>query len=220
MIWATVRSWSHFCWLYRASPSLTAKNIINPVSVLTIWWCPCVESSRVLLEEGVCYDQCVLLAKLLAFALLHFVLQGQRFLLLRVSLDFLLLHLSPLWWKGHRFRVLVLAGLVGIQSVLNIHWKDWFWSWNCNIWQPDVKNWLIGKDPDAGKDRRQEEKGKTEDKMVGWHHQLNRHETEQTPGEDEGQGRLVCCSPWSCKVMDVTEQLNNNNNSQYSSSIN
>ena len=62
MIWATVSSWSFLCWLYRASPSLAAKNIINLISVLTIWWCPCVESSLVLLEEGVCYDQCVLLA--------------------------------------------------------------------------------------------------------------------------------------------------------------
>ena len=64
MIWATVSSWSCFCWLYRASPSLAAKNIINLISVLAIWWCPRVESSLLLLEEGVCYDQCVLLAKL------------------------------------------------------------------------------------------------------------------------------------------------------------
>ena len=64
MFWATVSSWSCFCWLYRVSPSLAAKNIISLISVLTIWWCPCVESSLVLLQEGVCYDQCVLLAKL------------------------------------------------------------------------------------------------------------------------------------------------------------
>ena len=57
LIWATVSSQSCFCWLYRVSPSLAAKNIINLISVLTIWWCPCVESSLVLLEEGVCYDQ-------------------------------------------------------------------------------------------------------------------------------------------------------------------
>ena len=63
MIWATVSSQSCFCWLYRASPSLAAKNIICLISVLTIWWCPCIESSLVLLEEGVCNDQCVLLAK-------------------------------------------------------------------------------------------------------------------------------------------------------------
>ena len=63
MIWAIVSSQSCFCWLYRASPSLAAKTIINLISVLTIWWCPCVESSPVLLEDSVCYDQCVFLAK-------------------------------------------------------------------------------------------------------------------------------------------------------------
>ena len=114
MIWATVSSRTCFCWPYRASPSLAAKNITNLISVLTIWWHPCVESSLVLLEEGVCYDQCILLGKLLAFALLHFVLQGQICLLLQVSLDFLLLHSSPIWWKGHLFLMLVLEGLVGI----------------------------------------------------------------------------------------------------------
>ena len=55
MIWATVSSWSCFCWLYRVSPSSAAKTVIYLISVLTIWWCPCVESSLVLLEEGVCY---------------------------------------------------------------------------------------------------------------------------------------------------------------------
>ena len=74
----------------RASSSSGAKNIINQIVALTIWWCPCVESSLVLLKEGVCYDQCVLSAKLLVFALLHFVLQGQTCVLLQVSTDFLL----------------------------------------------------------------------------------------------------------------------------------
>ena len=78
---------------------------------------------------------------------------------------------------------------------------------------PDAKSWLIGKDPDAGKDWRQEEKGMTQDKMVGWHHWLNGHELEQTPGAGEGQGSLVCCSPWVHKELDTTEQLNNNNKS-------
>ena len=64
MIWATVSSQSCFCWLYRASSSLAAMNIINLISVLTIWWCPCVEFSPVLLEECVCYDQCIFLVKL------------------------------------------------------------------------------------------------------------------------------------------------------------
>ena len=74
------------------------------------------------------------------------------------------------------------------------------------------KSQLIGKDPDAGKDWREEEKGTTEDKMVGWHHWPNGHEFEQAPGDGEGQGSLWCCSPWGCKESDMTEWLNNNNN--------
>ena len=73
---------------------------------------------------------------------------------------------------------------------------------------PDAKNWLICKDPDAGKDWRQEEKGKKEDKMVGWHHQRNGHEFEQAPGVGDGQGSLVGYSPWGHKESDTTEQLN------------
>ena len=67
------------------------------------------------------------------------------------------------------------------------------------LWPPGVKNWLIWKDPDVGKDWRQEEKGKTEDEMVGWHHRLSGHEFEQAPGDGEGQGRLACFSPWGHK---------------------
>ena len=79
------------------------------------------------------------------------------------------------------------------------------------LWPPDVKSWLIGKDPDAGKDWGQEEKGVAEDEMVGWHHRLSGHEFEQTPGDREGQVSLVCCNRWGCKELDTTEQLNNNN---------
>ena len=68
------------------------------------------------------------------------------------------------------------------------------------LWPPNVKNWLIGKDLDAGKDWRQEEKGMTEDEMFGWHHQLNGHEFEQAPWDGEGQGGLKCCSPWGHKA--------------------
>ena len=74
---------------------------------------------------------------------------------------------------------------------------------------PDVKTRLIKKDPDAGKGWRQE-KGTTEDEMVGWHHGLNVHEFEQTLGDGEGQGCLACCSPWGRKESDTTERLNNN----------
>ena len=67
------------------------------------------------------------------------------------------------------------------------------------LWPCDAKSQLIRKDPDAGKDRGQEQKGVKEDEMVGWHHQFNGNEFEQTPGDGEGQGSLVCCSPWGCK---------------------
>ena len=74
------------------------------------------------------------------------------------------------------------------------------------LWPPDVKNWLTGKDPDAGKDWRRE-KETTEDKMVGRHHQLDGHEFEQVLGVVDGQASLVCCSPWGRKESDTTEQL-------------
>ena len=76
------------------------------------------------------------------------------------------------------------------------------------LWSPDVKNWLIGKGPNARKNWRQEEKGMTEDEMVGWHHQLNGQEFEQAPGVGDGQGTLTCRSPWGCKESDMTEGLN------------
>ena len=76
------------------------------------------------------------------------------------------------------------------------------------LWSPDVKNWLTGKDPVARKDWGQEEKGTTEDEIVGWHHRLNGHEFEQAPGVGDGQGSLACCSPWGHKESDMTEQLN------------
>ena len=83
------------------------------------------------------------------------------------------------------------------------------------LWPSDVKNWLIGKDPDAGKDWRQKEKGTKENEIVGWHHWLNGYEFQQALGDDEEQGSLVCCSPcchrvgydWATKVSDrATEQ--------------
>ena len=76
------------------------------------------------------------------------------------------------------------------------------------LWPPDRKNWLSGKDPDAGQDWRQKEKGTTENEMVGWHRWLNGHEFEQAPGVGDGQGSLECCSPWGCKESDTAERLN------------
>ena len=76
------------------------------------------------------------------------------------------------------------------------------------LWPPDAKSWLIWKDPDAGKDWGQEEKGITEDEMVGWHHRLNAHEFGWTTGVGNGQGGLACCSSWGRKELDTTEWLN------------
>ena len=76
------------------------------------------------------------------------------------------------------------------------------------LWPSDVMSWLIGKDPDAGKDWRQGERGMTKEEMVGWHHWLNGREFEQALGDSEGQGSLACCSPWGCKELDMIEWLN------------
>ena len=76
------------------------------------------------------------------------------------------------------------------------------------LWPPHEKTWLIGKDPDAGRDWGQEEKGTTDDEMAGWHHLLDGHEFEWTPGVGDGQGGLVCCDSCGCKELDTTEWLN------------
>ena len=78
------------------------------------------------------------------------------------------------------------------------------------LWPPDVKNWLIGKDPDAGKDWRQKEKGTTEKEILEWHQWLDEHEFEQAAGVGDGQGSLACCSHWGCKGLrhDWTTELN------------
>ena len=98
------------------------------------------------------------------------------------------------------------------QSILKeINPFDWFWHYSEAeapiLWPPDAKSWLTGKDSDAGKDWGQEDKGAT----VRWldsNQQLSRHESEQTLGDSEGQGSLVCCSPWGCKELDTTEWVN------------
>ena len=75
------------------------------------------------------------------------------------------------------------------------------------LWPPDAKSWLIGKDSDAGRDWRQEEKGTTEDEMAGWHHWLDGRESGWTPGVGDRQGGLACCDSWGCKESDMTERL-------------
>ena len=100
--------------------------------------------------------------------------------------------IQPVHPKGDRFWVFI--GRTDVEAESPI------------LWPPGAKSWLIWKDPDAGKDWRQEEKWTTQDEMVGWHHRLNEHEFEYTPGER--QGGLACCSLWGCKELDTTELLN------------
>ena len=104
--------------------------------------------------------------------------------------------IQPVHPKGNQFWIFI--GRIDAEAEIPI------------LWPPDGKNQLIGKDPDAGKDWRQEEKteGMTEDEMAGWHHQLNGHEFEQAPGDGDGQGGLACLSPWGHKESDTTERLN------------
>ena len=95
------------------------------------------------------------------------------------------------------------------KSVLSIHWNSQLHAEAETpiLWPLDVKNWLIGKDPGTVKDWRREEKGKTEDEMVGWHHRLNGHEFEQAPGVGDGQRSLACCSPRGHKESDMNGRL-------------
>ena len=128
MIWATVSSQSCFCWLYRASPSLTAKNIINLIAMLAIWWCPCVESSLVLLEEGVCYDQWVLLQNSLSFCPASFCTPRPNFPV-TPSVSWLptFAFLSPIM-KRTSFLVLILEGLVGLHRTIQLQLLQHYWS--------------------------------------------------------------------------------------------
>ena len=106
----------------------------------------------------------------------------------------------------------------GVQEVQPVHPKadqSWVFFGRTDVeaetpilWPPDVKSWLIGKDPDAGKDWGQEKEGTTENKMVAWHHWLNGHRFGWTLGVGDGQGGLVCCCSWGCKELDMTEWLN------------
>ena len=110
-----------------------------------------------------------------------------------------------------------LEGPLDCKEIHPIHPKDQSWVFIGRtdieaetpiLWPPDEKSWLIGKDPDAGKDWGKEEKGITEDEMVGWHHWLDEHGFGWTLGVGDWQGGLVCCSPWGCKESDMTERLN------------
>ena len=113
------------------------------------------------------------------------------------------------WWR--LFRV-PWTGRRSNQSVLKeispeYSWRDWCWSWNSNTLATSCEELIHLKDRDAGKDWRQEEKGTTEDEMVGWHHRLNGHGFGWTPGVGDGQGGLACCDSCGRKESDTTERL-------------
>ena len=128
MIWATVSILSCFCWLYSASSSLAAKNIINLILVLTIWWYPCVESSLVLLEEGVCYDQCVLLANSISLCPASFCTPRPNLPLFPgVSWLPTFVFQSPIM-KRTSFLVLVLKGLAGLHRTFQLQLLQHYWS--------------------------------------------------------------------------------------------
>ena len=102
--------------------------------------------------------------------------------------------IQPVYPKGDQSWVFI--GRTDVEAETPIHWP------------PDAKSWLIGKDPDAGRDWGQEEKGPTEDEMVGWYHGLNGHRFGWTPVVGDAQGGLACCSSWGHKESDITEWLN------------
>ena len=124
-------------------------------------------------------------------------------------------------WRIHAFEVWCWRRLLRVpwtarrsnQSILKeinpgISLEGMMLKLNPVLWPPHAKSWLIGKNSDAGRDWGQEEKGTTEDEMAGWHHGLDRCESEWTPGDGDGQGGLACCDSWGRKESDTTEQLN------------
>jgi len=102
--------------------------------------------------------------------------------------------IKPVNHKGNQFWMFIGRTVAGAEALI--------------LWPLDVKNWLTGRDPNAGKDWRQEEKGMTEDEMVGWHHRLNWHECEQALGVGDGQESVACCSAWGCKELSTNKLLN------------
>jgi len=205
MIWATVSSGSCFCWLYRTSPSLAAKILINLISPLTISWFLCGAS---LVTQLVKNPPATREMWVWSLGWEYPLEKGKATHSSILAGEFLGLYNSP--W-GHK------KSHLDFKDIKPVHPKGsqpWIFIGRTDaeaetpiLWLPDVKNWLIEKDPDAGKDWRREDKGMTEDKIIGWHYWLDWHQFEQAPGVGDGQGSLVSCSPWDHKDSDTTERL-------------
>ena len=129
------------------------------------------------------------------------------------------LYTSGAWWDKETWALGPLGFLLPTVTADTVHFTVWLETISEHpngrteakaedpiLWPPDAKSWLIGKDPDAGKDCGQEEKGTTEDEMVGWHHRLDAHGFGWTPGVGDGLRGLVCCSSWGSKESDTTER--------------
>ena len=182
MFWATVSSRSCFCWLYRTSPSLAAKDTVNLILVLTIWWWPCVESSlnldSILKSRHYCADKG-------PYSQSYGLSSSHVWMW---ELDYKESWAPKNWYFWTVLLEKALESPLDFKEIQPVHPKgnqSWMFIRRTDseaetpiLWLPDAKNWLIGKDLEAGKDWGREEKGTTEDEMVGWHHQLNRHEFE------------------------------------------
>ena len=113
------------------------------------------------------------------------------------------------WLDLGYFHILVTVNSAGMKRGVHVSFRiRVLFGYTPILCPPRVKSWLIEKDPDAGRDWGQKEKGTTEDEMAGWHHWLDGHEFEWTPGVGNGQGGLECCNSWGCKELDMTEWLN------------
>ena len=161
MIWATVSSWSCFCWLYRVLHLKLKEYYQSDFGINHLMMSMCRVVTCIVGKGCLLWPVCSLDKTRLTFALLHFVLQGQICLLLQVSLDFLLLHSNPLWWKGHLFLVLVLAGLVCLHRAVQLqllqhlwlgHRLGLLWYWMvclrneqrsfCHFWDCRILEWV------------------------------------------------------------------------------
>ena len=144
MIWAPLSSWSCFCWLYRASPSLAAKNIISLISVLTVRWCPCVESSLVLLEEGVAMTSAFSWQNSVSLCPASFCTPRPNLPVIQISLDFLLWWLSfKLFLPKWSFCIFIWVLITWMCSLCEKYIELCTWFSHCALWIMHFSVWMF-----------------------------------------------------------------------------